>query len=154
MVANSFCSHSDLSLPRFSFRALQTVVSLLATIRHIYSTLKMEAICSSETSVYKNLTRCHVQEDSIFHSNISSLYQRCLFEFQLGHEISWLRFSMAFLSHPGKCQVSTSLVPWPLPSKSYQFILHQSFYYSVIYMVWAADSVSEQTTSLLSSLNE
>jgi hypothetical protein len=76
MVANSFAPTARLPLPRLSFRVLWTVVSLLATVRRISSTLKMEAIRSSETSVYKNPTRCHIPVDSILHSNIPSLYPR------------------------------------------------------------------------------
>jgi hypothetical protein len=33
----------------------------------ISSTLKMEATCSSETSVYNKPTRCHIPEDVLLH---------------------------------------------------------------------------------------
>jgi hypothetical protein len=32
-----------------------------------FSTLKMEAICSSETSVHTRSTQCHIPEDGILH---------------------------------------------------------------------------------------
>jgi hypothetical protein len=38
-----------------------------------FSTLNMEAICSSETSVHKESTRRHIQEDEIFQISFLTL---------------------------------------------------------------------------------
>jgi hypothetical protein len=66
----SFATTSPLPLPRFSFSALRTVDSLLATVLTlslalICLPLKIEATRYSETSVYNKHTRRHTPEDSI-----------------------------------------------------------------------------------------
>jgi hypothetical protein len=43
------------------------------------STLKMEAIRSSETSVHTGTTRCHIPENGILYNNINGLQQFSLF---------------------------------------------------------------------------
>jgi hypothetical protein len=45
------------------------------------STLKMEAICSSETSVeFQRTTRCNISEDGIQESNFSPLLEEIIFK--------------------------------------------------------------------------
>jgi hypothetical protein len=62
---------ADLSrCSRFSLRYSSQPVSIRLTLaRVISSTLKMEAIRSSETSVYIKPTRYHIPEDGILHSH-------------------------------------------------------------------------------------
>jgi hypothetical protein len=57
------------------------------------------------------------------------------FESQLLHGLYCLRIFIDSLSFSSECLDSTSIRPWPLPSKSFQFLIHLLFYNSTAHRV-------------------
>jgi hypothetical protein len=81
-----FCQIRQKYYPEHTIQT--TVYSYLLTLVHrswISSTLKMEDIRSSETSVNKMSTRCHIPQDGILHShrreNLKSQFIICFLTF-------------------------------------------------------------------------
>jgi hypothetical protein len=63
------------------------------------STLTMEAICSSETSV-TTATRCHIPEDCFLHNNFRCIFRHVLCKFRKLHSNPYIR---SFLQLKSSC---------------------------------------------------
>jgi hypothetical protein len=72
-VNRSFGGNYHLHLHDIKIRRLQPPAHAGSSLAD-FSTLKMEAICSSETSVYTRFTRLHIPEDGILQKSYSFIF--------------------------------------------------------------------------------